>query len=149
MKTTRNLCFIVFLALIACGKTSEKDHAEHGESAPTENPNQPLYDQVMDVHDEVMPAMDEIERLKRTLRDKIANTPDMIEERKAELERVISNLDSASNSMMDWMHEFNPLPDSADQEKARAYLESEMERIKKVKDRMTESIEKAKEEVKN
>lgn len=144
MKTIRNLFFIVFLGLIACGKTAEKDHSEHGEMATGENPNQALYDQVMDVHDEVMPSMDEIERLKRDLRDKIANTPDMLEERKAQLEKVIAKLDSAGDSMMDWMHEFNPLPDSADQEKARAYLESEMERIKKVKDRVTESIDKAK-----
>jgi len=144
MKTIRNLLFIVFLGLIACGKTAEKEHDGHGDMAPSENPNQALYDQVMDVHDEVMPRMDEIERLKRELRDKIANTQDMAEDRKAQLEKVILTLDSANSAMMDWMHEFNPLPDSADQEKSRAYLESEMERIKKVKDLMLESIDKAK-----
>jgi hypothetical protein len=50
--------------------------------------------------------------------------------------------------MMDWMHKYNPLPDSADQEKAREYLESEMEKVKKLKDLFNESIEKAKEIVK-
>jgi hypothetical protein len=53
--------------------------------------------------------------------------------------------------MMSWMHrihEFNPLADSVNQEKAREYLESEMEEIRKVKELMTESIEKAKAEAK-
>jgi hypothetical protein len=70
----------------------------------------------------------------------------MVVEKKAQLEKMISNLDSASTAMMNWMHEFNPLPDSTDQEKAREYLESEMERIRKVKSLVTETIDKAKEE---
>jgi hypothetical protein len=64
------------------------------------------------------------------------------------MDMVIAQLDSANDSMMDWMHKYNPLPDSADQEKAREYLESEMEKVKKLKDLFNESIEKAKEIVK-
>jgi hypothetical protein len=119
------------------------------EQTQDEGPNQALYNQMMDVHDEVMPKMDDIMKLKRELQEQIANTPDMVVERKQELERVISNLDSASNSMMSWMHrihEFDPLADSVDQEKAREYLESEMEEIRKVKELINESIEKAKAE---
>jgi len=48
---------------------------------------------------------------------------------------------------MDWMHKFNPLPDTANQEKAREYLENEMEKIKKVRELINGSIEKAKTEV--
>lgn len=103
----------------------------------------------MDTHDEVMPRMGEIERLKREIRNKIAQTPDMVVERKAKLEQIISNLDSASFAMMDWMHKFNPLPDSARSEDSKAYLESEMESIKKVKEQMLESIAKAKEALEN
>jgi prefoldin subunit 5 len=104
---------------------------------------------MMDVHDEVMPKMDDLMKLKRELQEQIANSPDMLAERKQELENVISNLDSASTSMMSWMHrihEFNPLADSVDQEKAREYLESEMEEIRKVKELINESIDKAKTE---
>lgn len=99
----------------------------------------------METHDEVMPRMGEIEQLKREIRNEIAQTPDMVAERKAKLEQIISNLDSASFAMMDWMHKFNPLPDSARQEDAKAYLETEMERIKKVKEKMLESITTARE----
>ena len=131
---------LLFLSF-ACSKKSEHNHDE---TVPDgDNPNQVLYDQVMDIHDEVMPRMDDIERLKRELKEEITNTPDMVAERKVELEQVISNLDSAGTAMMDWMHKFNPLPDSVDQEEAREYLENEMEKIKKVRDQMNESIEKA------
>jgi hypothetical protein len=146
MKNLKTLGFVALLLLTACTKGTDHDQANH-DVASDESPNQALYDQVMDVHDEVMPKMDEIMKLKRSLQDQIANSPDLVLERKEQLERVIANLDSANNAMMNWMHEFNPLPDSVDQEKAREYLESEMERIRKVKTTMLESIDKAKEEI--
>jgi hypothetical protein len=46
--------------------------------------------------------------------------------------------------MMTWMHEFNPLPDSLGEEKARAYLEGEIERVKKVRANILEALEAAK-----
>jgi hypothetical protein len=146
MKNLKTLGFAALLLLAACTKQTDHNQDNH-DSASNESPNQALYDQVMDVHDEVMPKMDEIMKLKRSLQDQIANSPDLVLERKEQLERVIANLDSANNAMMNWMHEFNPLPDSVDQEKAREYLESEMERIRKVKTTMLESIDKAKEEI--
>jgi len=141
---------LLVLALAAC----DKGQNSTSEPAETDNPNQVLYDQVMDVHDEVMPKMDEIMKLKRELQEQIANTPDMVIERKEQLEKMISNLDSASTAMnldsastamMNWMHEFNPLPDTTEQEKAREYLEGEMERMRNVKTLMLETIEKARE----
>ncbi len=135
---------------MSCSKSGDHSSMNHdADQSQEEGPNQTLYNQLMDVHDEVMPKMDDIMKLKRTLQEQIANSPDMLIERKQELEHVISNLDSASNEMMNWMHrmhEFNPLADSVDQEKARDYLESEMEEIKKVKELINESIEKAKAE---
>lgn len=133
-----------FLIILSCGKTSDHNDHDQGTSENSDNPNQALYDQVMDIHDEVMPKMEDMYKLKKDLQDKIANSPAMVEEQKKELEGMIANLDSASNAMMDWMHNFNPLPDSVDQEAAREYLENEMERIKKVRDQTNETLEKAK-----
>jgi len=145
MKNITRLLIVCLFTLAACGKGGEHQYSD-SDSDTDDGPNQALYDQVMEVHDEVMPKMDDIMKLKRELQEKIANSPDMVVERKEQLEKVIANLDSASNAMMSWMHEFNPLPDSVDQEKAREYLESEMEQIRKVKTLTLESIEKAKEE---
>ena len=131
-----------WLILIACGKTGE--HADHDMDNEGDSPNQALYNQVMDIHDEVMPKMEDLYKSKKELIDKIAATPDMAADKKKELENMISALDSANNAMMDWMHNFNPRPDSTDQEAAREYLETEMERIKKVRDLTNETLEKAK-----
>lgn len=147
MKSKFNFLFVT-LILAACGKPAEhSDHEHDAGSSEGDSPNQALYNQAMDVHDEVMPKMGDIYKLKKDLQEQIASTPDMVVERKQQLEAIISNLDSANNAMMDWMHKFNPLPDSVDQEKAREYLESEIEHVKKVKELMLESIEKAQSEV--
>lgn len=152
MKSLHVIALLTFFSIMSCTKSGDHSTMNHdSDQTQEEGPNQALYNQMMDVHDEVMPRMDEIMKLKRELQEQIANSPDMVMERKQELENVISNLDSANNSMMSWMHrihEFNPLADSVDQEKAREYLESEMEEIRKVKELISESIEKAKTEVK-
>ncbi len=152
MKSLQLIALLVTLSILSCSKSGDHSTMNHdSDQTQEEGPNQALYNQMMDIHDEVMPKMDDVMKLKRELQEQIANSPDMVIERKKELENVISNLDSANNSMMSWMHrihEFNPLADSVDQEKAREYLESEMEEIKKVKELMSESIEKAKSEMK-
>jgi len=148
MKTLPLFVWLAIFSLVSCSKSVDHSSMNHdSDQTQEEGPNQTLYNQMMDVHDEVMPKMDEIMKLKRELQEQVAHAPDMVIEQKQELENVISNLDSANNAMMNWMHrisEFNPLADSVDQEKAREYLESEMEEIKKVKELMNESIEKAK-----
>ena len=70
----------------------------------------------------------------------------MVEEKKKEIEGTISKLDSASEGMMVWMRNFNPLPDSLGEEQAREYLENEMEKVKKVKEDILEALEKAQSE---
>ena len=117
--------FLLLVLFLNCSAPSPK--TEESGTYDQENPNQALYDQVMEIHDEAMPRLGEIERIKRELSEEIANSPDLVIEKKSELERTIKNLDSASQYMMDWMHEFKPLPDSTDREAAREYLESEME----------------------
>lgn len=145
MKFHLQILFFGLIVTISCNKPGKGDHAQ--ENAPSGNPNQALYEQVMDIHDEVMPKTDEIYKLKKDLQDKIAKSPDMVADKKKQLDQIIHELDSADDSMMDWMHKFNPLPDSANQEKAREYLENEMEKIKKVRELINGSIEKAKAEV--
>ena len=100
----------------------------------------------MEIHDEAMERMDEMYSLKRELQEEIANSQNLVIEKRENMERIISNLDSASNAMMVWMRSFDPLPDSSDQEEARQYLETEMDKIKKVRDDVLHAIEAAREE---
>ena len=148
MRHTIKSLFILLCITTACSKSSESaDHEAH-DMENEESPNTALYDKVMELHDELMPRMEEIYNMKKEIQDEIAKTPEMVAEKKQELEKTILYLDSANNEMMDWMHKFSPLPDSTDQEAAREYLETEMEKIRKVKDIMAEAVEKAKEEMK-
>ncbi|MBL7863684.1 MAG: hypothetical protein JNK10_02335 [Cyclobacteriaceae bacterium] len=136
--------YIVAIAALlifgGCGK-STTDHDHDGSTADSTDANRILYDQVMDIHDQVMPKMQDIYNLKKKLQDQIAATPNMVVEERQKLERRIAALDSADKMMMEWMHKFSPLPDSAGREAAREYLESEMESIKKVRDAMLEAIQ--------
>ncbi|MFZ5972816.1 MAG: hypothetical protein ACOYXA_14610 [Bacteroidota bacterium] len=134
----------IVVMVMACTQKSDQSHEHHRSSTP-ENANQVLYNEVMDIHDEVMPRMEDLYNAKKDLQEKIANTPAIAEEERLQLEQRITHIDSVSNLMMVWMRQFNPLPDSADQEAARAYLESEMEKIKNVREAMLSTLEAEKE----
>ena len=137
----------IITTLASCGQKShdhEHDHAHDHEHDSETGPNQALYDEVMKVHDEVMPKMNDIYKLKQDLKKKLDESKDLAEDKKKQIEATIAKLDSASDGMMVWMREFDPIPDSVSEERAREYLENEMERVKKVKEDILEAIEKAK-----
>lgn len=129
---------LILIGLAACGKPRDNQSS----NPPTDDPNKILYNKVMDIHDEVMPRMDDIVRLKRELKETIGKSSSLVPEKRKELEQKIVQLDSASKAMMQWMNDFRP--EEYTGEELREYLESEMERVTKVKELMLESIEKAK-----
>jgi len=100
-----------------------------------------LYDQVMDIHDEVMPKMNDIYKMKKSLQDSIAKTPDMPEETKLKFQQSIFRLDSAGNSMMSWMREFNP-PEAGDKEAFNKYMETELVKVKKMREEVMRALNK-------
>jgi len=134
------LSVLVATLLLACGRPAGETRTD-GSATDSTDANRVLYDQVMDIHDEVMPQLEDIYALKKKLQDQIAASPKMVDEERKKLEQRIANLDSVGNMMMDWMHQFSPLPDSAGQEAMRDYLEGEMEKIKKVREAMLGIIE--------
>jgi DNA-binding transcriptional MerR regulator len=137
MKKTFALLLAVGLA--SCIKNKDNQTGE----AATDDPNKVLYNQVMDIHDEVMPRMEDIVLLKRELKEQLEKSSDLIPEKRKEMEQKIIQLDSAGKAMMDWMNDFQP--EEYTGEELRDYLESEKERVTKVKELMLEAIQKAKE----
>ena len=131
---------VMLVMIWSCGQKSNDDHHDHEGHDMEEGGNQALYDEVMKVHDEVMPKMDDIYKLKGQLKEKIDNAPAMAEDKKKEIESIIVRLDSASEGMMVWMRKFNPLPDSLGEEQAKEYLEGEMEKIKKVREDVRKAL---------
>jgi archaellum component FlaC len=140
---SKSLLLVMLVMIWSCGQKSNDDHHDHEGHEMEEGGNQALYDEVMKVHDEVMPKMDDIYKLKGQLKEKIDNTPGMAADKKKEIESIILRLDSASEGMMVWMRKFNPLPDSLGEEQAKEYLEGEMEKIKKVREDVRKALEDA------
>ncbi len=139
----RALILASFIIAAGCQQKSGETH-DHETSEGVENSeNQALYDEVMQIHNEVMPKMDDLYKAKVALNTRIANTPNMAESDKKEINDKIALLDSASEGMMIWMRQFNPLPDSLGEEKAREYLEIEMKKVKEVKEDILQALQRA------
>lgn len=136
---TRIVSLLLLLCALACQQKHDHDHA-HDEVE--DSPNKALYDEVMDVHNEVMPKMDDLYKAKTTLQTRLA-LPGLGEKEKQEIDAKIARLDSASEGMMVWMRQFNPIADSAGEDKARAYLEAELVKVKQVREDILEALQDA------
>jgi hypothetical protein len=141
MKNILKLSFItVFGVLAACEKPGKDAPAA---DPAAENTNQILYNEAIDIHDEVMPKMDNLMSLKRKLKDTLA-TPGLTEAQQKDFESRVQLLDSAYKSMMDWMHGVYPPEDSTASEEYRQYIEAKLESAKKMRALILEAIEKGK-----
>ncbi len=97
-----------------------------------EDPNvQKMYDEVMFVHDEVMPEISTINKLKRQIKK--------LEEQDSLSQSMISDLANADEMMMSWMADFKP-DKSKDVEAQLDYLSKEKIKIDKVSVEMKSSI---------
>jgi hypothetical protein len=128
---------LFILVTVSCRQRSEELTGDQD----TQSENQELYDRVMGVHDEVMPKMDDLYRAKSTLKKRLAETAGLSHAEKQKINARIALIDSASEGMMVWMRQFDPLPDSAGESKARAYLEGELEKVKKVREDILRALE--------
>ncbi len=148
MKTFIYLTLSLFL-FATCGDKKQNEDVQ-GEEAQLADIREKMYNDVMAVHDEVMPKMDEIYRLKNKLQEELKvlleDSRNTKESKIEELTRKINELESAGNDMMIWMRQFNTVPDSLGHEAMMKGLEEEMRKIEKVKSKMLEAIERAKEE---
>ena len=113
--------FILAIAIVSCGDSKKTI----------------LYNKVMDVHDEVMPRMDDIYKHKKEFQDKLATKPaDSVE-----IQQKIAMLDSADHMMMDWMHQFNPPDEKTSDEEAEKYLEDQLTKVNDMKAYVLKALE--------
>jgi hypothetical protein len=88
-----------------------------------------LYTEVMAIHDEVMPATATIHESKKQLKTLLDTSSDS-----TAVFGVLKTLDTADESMMVWMDEFNPQYDALPLDQQITYLKEEKNRIIKVRD---------------
>lgn len=145
MKTIILRIFILSVLLTGCGKTNHEHH-DGEENAMEHDEEATLSDELDKIHNEAMSKMGELLTLKRELKNKIDSSASMVKEKKEELQTTINTMDSAYENMMDWMHKYNPDTFASDSVAYHEYLETEMEKIKKIKNDIQDAIRRAKEE---
>jgi hypothetical protein len=129
---------------VGCQQKQEQheDRSGHTHDGQIEGENQPLYDEVMGIHDEVMPKMNDLYKKKTSLKTRL-ELPGISESEKEDIQQKIARIDSASESMMVWMRQFDPVPESEGEDKARAYLQDELVKVKKVKEKILTALKNA------
>jgi hypothetical protein len=147
--------FLLLAGWTACNNETPSDQTESTtlESAKT-SATGPIaeedqaWDEVMALHDEVMPRMSEIHRSRQNLKDflALADQSPSIKAMEKEVTEAMDKLDEASEGMMQWMYEFKqlgPLRDSLEHQDIMAYLETEKAKMLKVKKDFDTSLENA------
>lgn len=142
MKNALKLLFLALIAVSGCVKSTSESS---GLADSLANESKALYGRAMDIHDEVMPKMDDLYRLKSQLKDTLGSAS-LTPEVKADFEGRIHLMDSAEKSMMDWMHDnrLRPIQDTTNLESYRQYMKAKVESAERMKALMLEAIEKGK-----
>lgn len=136
LKRLSLLLSLSLVLLVSCEST-DPNHLEQ----------EKLHDAVMVVHDEVMPRMGEMNKLRKGLKKLVENDASMEEPLKQEIMNAVTALEKADDGMMDWMAAYNKpskLRGDKSHEEIMTFLKSEMKKVDKVKEDMLGSIEKAK-----
>lgn len=106
-----------------------------------------LETQVMTLHDEVMPKVNDISALSSQLRKLKASLPESAEGQKETpegLDQVLESLKLSEQGMWDWMKAYSDEKAKLTEDQVGPFMEKQLDILKKVDTDMTSSIEKAK-----
>lgn len=141
MLRIKNLAVMLLASLlfVACESSTETND---------EFDQQALQDEIMAAHDEVMPKMGELNKLKNELMEEAkALTEEGQEEAAERLTALATELEDASKSMMDWMRQYKPQFDGKTKEEIQSYLNDQKEKVEVVRNKINGGIETAKTEI--
>ena len=119
------LLFITFSSFISCNGNK----TENSESKA-------VYDQVMAIHDEVMPKMREIRVLSKQLK-KVEK-----HEENEEITKALNDLKDADDAMMDWMAQFK-IPKNTSPVDEMSFLNGQLVSVNAMKNKLLEAISNA------
>lgn len=139
------------LALTACGTKEKTGHEGHDMSmSEASTPIDKAEKEVFAIHDEVMPSIDDIMKLKKELNGKLSALDSMqgtpsetvrVDEQKAQVRQLVRHLTEADSLMMNWMGRYNgdtlkKLPEAD----ALRYLAEQKQLINDAKAKINQSI---------
>jgi hypothetical protein len=136
MKTFLSIFIMSAILLVACEEKPKETDA--------------LYKKVMEVHDEIMPKMGDIMKLKKQLKEKLAELDTATEIDRAkidDIERAIADLDNSHEEMMGWMRQFDRDFEGMVNEEILKYLNDQKGRIEKVGQVTNAALQNAKEQL--
>ncbi len=134
MKNNPLLLFIGLLVMGSCTNAEQKQLEQ-------------LQNEVLAVHDDVMPHMGTVNELKTSLVEK--NEMLKASEDSSQIDQVILNdmlitkLDQAHEGMMAWMRQFERIDEQREVAENRQYLEDQLQMIQQVKTDMDQAIQSA------
>ena len=141
------LCTLLF----ACGSTGTQETVSNEETneslSPDEMQQDSLFKAMMAIHDEVMPEMDRMYRLRRratTLADSLQNQPNLPVPADT-LRALARRVEEAEEAMMNWMRSNDFQFEGMEHQEIMQKLEEEKENISVVREEMLSSIEEAEE----
>lgn len=141
MLFVKKMFFAFFTVAIALScKSNDPNHIEQDKK----------FDEVMVIHDEVMPRMGEIHKLGKELKKLVENNTIEDDSIIIEIRNTIDYLESADEGMMEWMHNINKNKPSKvrknkTHEEILSMLHEEMKKVEKVKYDINTSISNAQE----
>lgn len=138
LKFISRIIFLCFLTSLAGCESNSKDQ------------NQELKQEVIDIHDEVMPLMGDLKSLKKKIDEKniliSQSDPENIDKIK-KLESLSNDLDSAFNGMFVWMRQFQSSYDELSKDEVQTYLLEQKQKVEKVNRDIKKALTEAKKEL--
>jgi hypothetical protein len=99
-----------------------------------------LKSETIAIHDEVMPKMDVIMKLKKSLKSKYESAA---ESEKEKIQEMIMSLEDSDEAMMNWMRNYDPQMEDMSNAEKIAYLKNQKSSITQVSKQMKSSISEA------
>ncbi len=134
MKLSTRLLFVILILIgFACGPNAKEE-------------NQKLRDEVIAIHDEVMPLMGKLKSLEKDANSLIeeieaAETVDSV--RITDLKALAYDLNQAYDGMFVWMRQYETEDGELSDEEVKSYLDDQMVKVTKVNEDITAALEKA------
>lgn len=139
------ICGTMILFAAACSDSS--DERKDGFSETPKNPEDSLFQEVMDGHDEAMAKMGRIAGYRKQIDQKIDSLKKVKTSAKASVEKAYEKLSTelkeAEDHMNIWMQEFSIDSAQDNIERRLQYLNSEKSKVNKVRDEIFSVLSKA------
>lgn len=130
---TRHIpALIIVLLLISCGQTAQDENLK-------------LREEIISIHDEVMPLMGKLKSLEKKANQEIQTLEEgnPTSDRIIELKALAIDLDAAYEGMFDWMHQYEALDGDKSSDEIKVYLDDQLIKISEVNDHFKEVLNKA------